>query len=203
MTKKADLIQPEKIADVIFVLRGQRVILDTDLALIYGVPVKRLNEQMKRNLRRFPDDFAFRLTFQDVSNLTSQFTISSLKHSEKPKIPKILRSQFATSRWGGRRYLPYAFTEHGAIMAANILNCERAVEMSVFVVRAFVRMRTMLSNDKGLAEELKKLEKKLTGRLDAHESAIVDILRRLIKLLEPRPEPIASEQPKRPIGFQP
>ena len=202
MKKRAALVKPERILDAIFVLRGQRVILDTDLALIYGVPVKRLNEQVKRNLRRFPDDFAFQLTLQDVSNLTSQFAISSLKHPGKPNIPKILRSQFATSRWGGRRHLPYAFTEHGAIMAANVLNSDRAVEMSVFVVRAFVKMRAILSSDKGLDEELKKLEKKLTGRLDAHEIAIVDVLRRLIKLLEPRPEPSLPPKPKGPIGFQ-
>ena len=88
-------------------------------------------------------------------------------------------------------------------MAANILHSERAVKMSVFVVRAFVKMRAILSSDKGLAEELKKLEKKLTGRLDAHETAIVDVLRRLIKVLEPPPETAEIEKPKGPIGFQP
>jgi hypothetical protein len=109
----------------ILILRHQKVILDSALAEIYGVSVKRLNEQIKRNRRRFPSDFMFRLT---------------------PKENKSLRSQFATSKIGrgGRRFLPYAFTEHGAIMAATVLNSQAAVETSVFVVRAFVRLREML-----------------------------------------------------------
>ena len=156
------------------------------MAQIYGVPVKRLNEQIKRNPRRFPNDFAFRLTSQEVESLRSQ--IATLN--------KMGRGQH-------RKYIPYAFTEQGAIMAANVLNSVTATRMSVFVVRAFVKMRAMLSSDKGLAEELKKLESKLTGRLDAHEMAIVDVLRRLIKLLEPRPEQTTPEKPKGPIGFQP
>ena len=110
----------------ILVLRDHKVILDTDLAELYGVSVKRLNEQVKRNEERFPADFMFQLT---------------------PTEHEALRSQFATSKQGrgGRRYPPYAFTEHGAIMAATVLNSERAVEMSVFVVRAFVRLRESLS----------------------------------------------------------
>ena len=154
--EKTDLAKPDQILNAISFIRGQRVILDTDLAQIYGVSVKRLNEQVKRNRQRFPNDFCFQLTLGEAETL---------------------RSQIATSKRGGRRYLPYAFTEHGAIMAANILNSSRAIQMSVFVVRAFVKMRALLSNDKGLAEELKKLESKLTGRLDAHEIAIVDVLR--------------------------
>ena len=182
MKNKPEPTQPEQIINTIFYVRGQRVILATDLARIYGVPVKRFNEAVKRNKSRFPADFMYQLTEQETRNL---------------------RPQIATSSWGGRRYLPYAFTEHGAIMAANILHSERAVKMSVFVVRAFVKMRAILSSDKGLAEELKKLEKKLTGRLDAHETAIVDVLRRLIKVLEPPPETAEIEKPKGPIGFQP
>src|SRR6266404_5281020 len=110
----------------ILVLRHQKVILDTDLAELYGVPVKRLNEQIKRNQERFPSDFMFQLNPEEQASL---------------------RSQSATSNQGrgGRRYAPYAFTEHGAIMAATVLNSERAVEMSVFVVRAFVRLREMLA----------------------------------------------------------
>ena len=116
----------------ILILRRQRVILDTALAELYNVPVKRLNEQAKRNRKRFPADFMFQLT---------------------PRENKSLRSQFATSKIGrgGRRSLPYAFTEHGAIMAATVLNSEQAVEMSVFVVRAFVRLREMLAANKELA----------------------------------------------------
>ena len=183
MKKKTGSIKPEQISNAIFSIRNQRMIMDKDLAFIYGVPVKRLNEAVNRNRTRFPEDFIYQLTRQEVRNL---------------------RSQFATSSWGGRRYLPYAFSEHGAIMAANILNSDRAIEMSVFVVRAFVKMRAVLSSNKALAEELRKLESKLTGRLDAHELAIVDILRRLMKLLEPQPIPSLPEsKPKGPIGFQP
>jgi hypothetical protein len=185
MKKKTELIKPEQIIDTILFIRGQRVILDTDLAKIYGVPVKRLNEQVKRNLRRFPDDFVFRLTFQEGKSLRSQ--IATLNK---------------TGRGRHRKYIPYAFTEPGAIMAANVLNSVTAIRMSVFVVRAFVKMRALLSNDKRLAEELKELEKKLTGRLDVHEIAIVDVLRRLIKLLEPPPAG-PEPKPKGPIGFQP
>ncbi len=182
MKKKASRIKPGQILNTIFFIRGQRVIPDADLAKIYGIPTHRLNEAVRRNKARFPEDFMYQLTKQEVRNLTSQIAISSLRH-------------------GGRRFLPNVFTEHGAIMAATILNSERAVEMSVFVVRAFVRMRALLSSNKGLAEELKRLEKKLTGRLDVHETAIVDVLRRLIKLLEPLPDEPDSK-PKGPIGFQ-
>ena len=114
----------QKIARLIHEIRGERVILDADLAAIYGVTTKRLNEQVKRNADRFPDDFAFQVTKEETANLTSQNTTS--------------RSH------GGRRYPPYAFTEHGAIMAANVLNSKQAVQMSVFVVRAFVKLREVL-----------------------------------------------------------
>lgn len=184
MKRKIDLAEPEQIINAIHFIRNQRVILDTDLAKIYEIPTFRLNEAVKRNLKRFPNDFLFRLTSREAAPLTSQFAMSKKGR-------------------GGRRTRPYAFTEHGAIMAANILNSKRAIKMSVFVVRAFVKMRAILSRDKGLAEELKKLESKLTGRLDAHELAIVDVLRRLIKLLEPQPSSSLPEpRPKGPIGFQ-
>src|SRR5919197_752094 len=119
----------------ILVLRQQKVILDSDLAELYGVPVKRLNEQVKRNQERFPPDFMFRLN---------------------PEESESLRSQNATSKTGrgGRRYAPYAFTEHGAIMAATVLNSERAVEMSVYVVRAFVQLRELIASNKELAQRL-------------------------------------------------
>ena len=109
----------EAIASRIRTIRGQRVIVDSDLALLYGVPAKRFNEQVRRNLKRFPPDFMFRLENQEFA---------------------ILRSQIATSSWGGRRYLPFVFTEHGTIMAASILNSARAIEVSVYVVRAFVQI---------------------------------------------------------------
>jgi len=177
----------------IMYFRGKAVIFDSDLARIYGVSTKALNQAVKRNKARFPADFMFQISRRDLAENRSQIATGPEN--------KNLRSQFVTSRWGGPRYRPYAFTEQGAIMAANVLNSVTAGRMSVFVVRAFVKMRTLLSSNKGLAEELKKLEKKLTGRLDVHEIAIVDVLRRLIKLLEPQPVPPEPEKPQ--IGFRP
>lgn len=194
MKNKSALVKLEDITHRIFIIRGQRVILDSDLAKIYGVKTKSLNLAVKRNAAKFPADFMYQLTKQEVRNLRSQIAISSLPQGRN------LRFQFETSSWGGRRSLPHVFTEHGAIMAANLLNSDRAVQMSVFVVRAFVRMRALLSDNRKLSEELKKLERKLTKRLDVHELAIVDVLRRVMRLLDP-PEVPAPEKPR--IGFRP
>src|SRR6266851_1949633 len=128
----------------VLVLRGQRVILDRELAVIYGVSTGRLNEAVKRNAERFPADFMFQLTAQEIENLRSQFAISS---------------------WGGRRYRPFAFTEHGAIQAANVLNSPRAVTMGVYVVRAFVQLRELLSSNKELARRFAQLEARLDKKL--------------------------------------
>jgi hypothetical protein len=166
------------VEELIRVVRGQRVILDVDLACVYGVPTKRLNEAVKRSPERFPSDFAFILKPQEVASL---------------------RSQIATSKGrGGRRYTPRAFTEFGAIMAANVLNSPRAVQMSVFVVRAFVKMREALAQNKELAAKLAELERKLTARLDGHEQAIIAILAEIKKLTMPASEP---EPKRREIGF--
>jgi len=161
------------------VVRDQRVILDSDLAKVYGIPTFRFNEAVRRNRERFPEDFMFQLSKEEFTALTSQIAISK------------------TGR-GGRRTLPYVFTEHGAIMAANVLNSKRAAQMSIFVVRAFVKMREALSANKALAEKLHELEKKLTGRLDVHERAIVHILEEIRRLMEPPP---LLEPKHRPIGF--
>ncbi len=177
------------IESLIFTIRGQRVILDSDLAAVYGVPTKRLNEQVKRNAGRFPPDFAFRLSPPEFMTLRSQIATSN---------ERLVRPQYAPVSRGGRRYLPYAFTEHGAIMAANVLNSARAVQMSVFVVRAFVKMRGLLQNQVDLAKKLAALEKKLTERLDVHERVITDILQQIMLLLNPPEEP---EPPRKPMGF--
>jgi len=160
------------IESAIYSLRGQRVMLDSDLAAIYGTSTMRLNEQFKRNRKRFPDDFAFVLTRKEFTNLISQDAIS--------------RSH------GGRRTLPIAFTEHGAIMLASVLNSEIAVQASIRVVRAFVRLREMVAANAQLASKLAELER----RLDSHDEAIVDLFATLKRLLEP-PEP----PKKREIGF--
>lgn len=179
MKKRAPTTPSDTLESRILTIRGQKVILDSDLAALYGVTTKRLNEQVKRNARRFPSDFLFQLNRKDVTNLRSQIATSS-------------------SAYGGVRYLPYAFTENGAVMAANVLNSPQAVRMSVFVVRAFIAMRELLSGSRALAIELKKLESKLTARLDTHEHAIVEVLRRIMKLIDPPPLPPV---PEKSMGF--
>jgi len=174
-------------------IRGVPVILDSDLARAYGVTTKALNQAVKRNRKRFPEEFVFLATPQEVTCLRSQIAISNGGGN---------RSQFVTgsSKHRDPRFLPYAFTEHGAIMAAMVLNSPRAVQMSVFVVRAFVAMRSLLVSKQGLAKRLAALEKTLTARLDTHEHAITDIIRQIMQLLSPPlPEP---EQPRPKIGFE-
>ena len=165
------------IASAILLLRAQKVILDADLAALYGVETRRLNEQVRRNAERFPADFMFQLNAEELADLRSQFATSSL-HTGKPA-------------WGGRRYAPFAFTEHGAIMAATVLNSPRAIEASVYVVRAFVRLREVLASNQELAAKLDQLEKKLAS----HDQAIVGILEAIRQLMRP---PAATA---RPIGF--
>jgi hypothetical protein len=161
---------PQALGSRILEVRGQRVLLDSDLADLYEVDTKRLNEQVKRNAERFPADFMFQLSPEEFADL---------------------KSQFATSSWGGRRTRPYAFTEHGAIMAASVLNSKRAVEMSVYVVRAFVQLRDLLSSQKVLAEQVAKLER----RVGHHDNSLAEIIDALRNLME-RPAPA-----KRSIGF--
>ena len=155
----------------IHLVRGQRVMLDSVLAEIYGVSTKRLNEQLKRNRKRFPADFAFQLTAQEFMNLRSQIATSSAH--------------------GGKRKAPWVFTEHGAIMLASVLKSDIAIQASVRVVRAFVKLREMVAANAQLAAKLKELER----RLDSHDEAIVDLFAVLNRLLEP------PEKPKRKIGF--
>jgi len=158
MSEGKGLVPFDQVQSAIVTLRGIRVILDKDLAALYGVTTKRLNEQAKRNIERFPSDFMFQLA---------------------PEEAAALRSQSATSKTGrgGLRYLPYAFTEHGAIMAASVLNTPRAIEMSIFVVRAFVHLRQVLASHRGLADKLVELEKKI-GTHDRQIGAIFEALRR-------------------------
>ena len=163
-SKKTLVVSKGQIDSMIRSIRGVRVMLDSDLAAIYGVSTKRLNEQVKRNLERFPDDFMFQLTAREAVALRSQIATSSgLNQSQiatGSKSRSILKSQIATSSsHGGRRSRPYAFTEYGALMAANVLNSERAVQMSVFVIRAFVKMRETLLGTRELAKKLEAREK--------------------------------------------
>jgi hypothetical protein len=171
--RKAQLV-PHPIEQRIFVVRGPKVILDSDLAELYGVTVKAFNQAVKRNAARFPADFILRLTPWEFA---------------------CLRSQVVTSKAGrgGRRYLPFAFTEDGAIMAATVLNSTRAVEMSVFVVRAFVRLREVLAAHQQLANKIAELE----AKLDTHDKSIQHLMQSIRHLV-----PLPAAKPRR-IGFQP
>ena len=170
---KTAIVLAKRVSSTILVLRNQKVILDADLAELYGVPVKRLNEQIKRNPQRFPSDFLFRLTREEYKNLRSQNATSSSAH-------------------GGRRYLPQAFTEHGAIMAATVLNSKRAIEMSIFVVRAFVQMRQALIVNQHVVSKLAELE----ARLDNHDVDMQELVEAIQELMAPPPANT------RPIGFE-
>lgn len=165
--------QIEEIAGAILILRSQKVLLDANVATLYGVTTKRLNEQVKRNRDRFPEDFLFRLTAEETEALNrSQFATGSQKHRD-PRFP------------------PYAFTEHGAIMAATVVNSPRAVEMSVYIVRAFVKLREALASNKELLRKLKELERKL----QSHDQALVGIIHTIRQLMK------APRRSRRPIGF--
>ncbi|HSV62410.1 MAG TPA: ORF6N domain-containing protein [Chthoniobacterales bacterium] len=160
----------DAVENAIYLIRGQRVMLDSDLAVIYCVTTKRLNEQLKRNRKRFPADFAFQVSPKEFAGL---------------------RSQVATSKKGGRRYRPWVFTEHGAIMLASVLNSDIAAQASVRVVRAFVRLREMVAANAQLAVKLSDLER----RLDSQDAAIVELFTALRRLVEP------EVKPKGEIGF--
>jgi hypothetical protein len=195
-------VAPGEIARAILVLRGHRVLLDAELAALYGVTTKRLNEQVKRNAARFPADFIFRLTGTETVALNrSQNATGSQKHREYSAYVEetsSLRSQIATlktRRGQHRKYLPYAFTEHGAIMAATILSSPRAVEMSVYVVRAFVQLREMLASNRELARRFAQLETRLDKKLTIHDEAIAAILAAIRQHMHP---PVPK---RRPIGF--
>lgn len=174
MNNEISLVPSDQVAPLIRWIREQRVILDADLASLYDVPTKRLNEQLRRNLERFPEDFAFQLTPEEWTALRSQ--IATLK----------------TGRGSHRKYLPNAFTEHGALMAANILNSPRAVAMSVYIVRAFVKMREEVAANAAILKRLAEIDKTLL----THDVALRDIYQKLRPLLEPPPP-----HPKPQIGF--
>jgi phage regulator Rha-like protein len=181
------LVPLERIEQAIYVFRGQRVMLDTDLAAFYGVQTKRLNEQVRRNAKRFPADFMFQLTSEESAALRSQF--ATLNTVADTRVTESLRGKH-------RKYRPYAFTEHGALMVASVLNSRRAVDVSVLVVRAFVRLRHILAEHRELARQIEALERKFTQKTDAHERHIRDIYKILDELMNPTVPPT-----KRRIGF--
>jgi hypothetical protein len=188
-----ELLSVERLDPLIFEIRGHRVLLDADLARLYGVTTKRFNEAFQRNRRRFPDDFAFQLTPAEYDDLRSQFAISSSQAFDSLGTS---RSQFATGSSLHRNlsFRPWAFTEHGALMAANVLRSERAVQMSVFIVRAFIRLREQVAANTGVVVRLAEIDRKLLQ----HDVALLDLYQKLEPLLQPPADP-----PKRRIGFHP
>jgi len=168
------LIPAEKITSKIHLIRNEKVLLDVDLAVLYGVETKVLNQAVKRNLNRFPDDFMFQLSSKEFENL---------------------RSQTVTSSWGGRRYPPYAFTEQGVAMLSSVLKSKSAIQVNITIMRAFVQMRKFLQSHEELAAKLKKLEKETTEKFTEQGKQIQIIFEAIKQLI------IEKQKPKKPIGF--
>ena len=171
--KPIEIVAEERILKFIMVIHGEKVILDSDLAQLYGVETRRLNEQVRRNHDKFPNDFMFQLTKDEFTNLKSQIATSS-------------------SSWGGRRKPPLVFTEHGALQAANVLNSHQANKMSVFIIRAFIRLREMVLTNEKLARKVDQLE----NRVSDHDEILLELIKEIRKLVDtPKPGN------KKSIGF--
>jgi len=183
----------ELIEPLIFLIQDRRVMLDADLARLYGVTTKALNQAVKRNSDRFPEDFAFKLTLQQAASLRSPGS-EARRQAVDADLQITNRSQSVTGSQKHRNphFLSWVFTEHGALMAANVLRSERAVQMSVFVIRAFVRIREQISADSAILRRLAEIDENLLR----HDSALRDLYQKLLPLLQPPPAP-----PKRSIGF--
>ncbi len=181
--------KPDELIRLIHEIRGHRVMLDSDLARIYGVATKRLNEQFRRNRRRFPRDFAFQLTAKEANSLKPQTTASSIQ-------PPGMWSQIATTSKTRRRktHRPRVFTEHGALQIANILRSDRAIAMSIYVIRAFVELRDKVATNAAILKRLAEIDKSLL----LHDAALRDVYRKLLPLLTPH-----SSSPRKRIGFHP
>jgi len=168
---KTPVISEELVMTKIYLIRGQKVMLDSDLSTLYNVETKRLKEQVNRNRERFPEDFMFQLTRDEF---------------------EILRSQIATSSWGGTRYMPFAFTEQGVAMLSSVLNSPTAISVNIQIIRVFTKMRALLMTHKDILLQLEKIEKKV----DNHDEQIALVFTYLKKLLNP------PQQPRRRIGFR-
>jgi hypothetical protein len=162
MTK--ELVPYETIERRIYLIRGQKVMIDHDLASLYGVPTKVINQAVRRNIRRFPDDFMFQLTPEEALALRSHFVTSNL------------RCQFGTSKRGGRRYLPYVFIEHGILMLSSVLNSERAIQVNIQIMRTFTKLRRLLASHRELKRKIEEMEKKYDGQFKAVFDAINELM---------------------------
>lgn len=187
------LIPLGQIENKIFLIRGHKVMVDKDLAKLYGVSTKRLNEQVRRNMRRFPEDFMFRLTKEEI--LRFQIGTPCLR-SQFATLNEPIDTQGVTDSKRGKhlKYMPYVFTEQGVAMLSSILNSERAIQVNIAIMRAFVKLRQILFANKELAHKLKELE----GKIEKHDTEIQAIFEAIRQLMAPLPEP-----PKRRIGFHP
>jgi hypothetical protein len=174
-------LDEKKIVNQIYIIRGQKVMFDFDLALIYGIETRVLNQAVKRQIQRFPSDFMFQLTEEEFSILKSQIVISSSETDH-------LKSQNVISRWGGRRTLPFVFTEHGTIMLANVLKSETAIQASILVVRAFVQLRSIIETNKDLAKKIEELESKY----DQQFQVVFEAIKQLIS---------KENKPRKKIGY--
>ena len=181
----AVILKPENVAQLVFFIRGERVMFDADLAMLYGVRTKALNQALFRNKGRFPEDFAFQLTKEEFDHLRSQIVTSSVRQG-------CLRSQIVTSkgRRGGRRYQPYAFTEQGVAMLSSVLRSSRAVEVNIAIMRTFVQLRRLMDSNRDLARKIEALEKKY----DEQFAVVFEAIKELITPPSP---------PKKRIGFHP
>ena len=180
-TKSSALIPVERVSSKIYLIRNEKVLLDSDLAELYEVQTKVLLQAVKRNKLRFPKDFMYQLTKEEAQNLRSQFVTSSL--------------QSGKSGWGGRRYLPFVFTEQGVAMLSSVLNSERAVQVNIAIMRAFVQMRKFLQSNDELAKRLKELEKKTAKKFATQQEQIKLVFEAIKELM------LEKEKPKRKIGF--
>jgi hypothetical protein len=173
MSKQTDIVPIARIARGIYLIRDQKVILDSDLAELYGVSTKALIQAVKRNRERFPDDFMFRLEPQELTNLRSQIVTSSFSH-------------------GGRRFLPYAFTEQGVAMLSSVLKSERAIRVNIIIMRAFIKLREVVESNRELARKFAELE----TRVGNHDEQIAEIIEAIRQLIAP-----SADAPKKEIGF--
>jgi hypothetical protein len=169
------IIEDDKIASIIYFIRGEKVMLDMDLSMLYGVENKRLKEAIRRNFKRFPPDFMFELTSEEFENL---------------------KSQLASSSWGGTRYAPFAFTEQGVAMLSGVLNSDRAIAVNIVIMRTFVQMRKLLFSNIELTNRLNNLEYLIYDRLDEQDDEIKSIHNVLDDLMSEN-----IQKPRRPIGF--
>ncbi|MCK4407165.1 MAG: ORF6N domain-containing protein [Bacteroidales bacterium] len=183
------ILKEENIVERIFFIRGHKVMIDSDLAHLYGVATGRLNEQVKRNSKRFPADFMFRLTKEEWENLKSQIALSSLQSKSLKSQNAISITTDTKADWGGRRKLPYVFTEHGTVMLASVLNSEIAVNASIYIVRAFIKLREILFSHKKLERKIEQIENKYDNQF----KIIFETIKQLIQ---------HKQTPRKPIGYK-